>query len=108
MTLGNLVNKLIFSTRYVFTQIYLRIYFLLETIFNNLLSVGNTNSQYSKVVFKTKRCVNCSTKGDARLLGPFCHMESTLLHPGNIENFHPGKNEKYHPSNHYVIEHDGR
>ena len=75
-----------------------------EILYEKLSEIGRP----LQVVFKTKRCIVCSAKGDARLLSQYCHMEETQVHPGVIENHHPGKHEKFHPSSNYVIEHDGR
>lgn len=61
-----------------------------------------------QVVFKTRRCLDCSASGDQRLLPSHCHMESHFIHQGKVEKHHPDIVVKFHPSQHHIMEHDGR
>lgn len=43
-----------------------------------------------QVVFRNHRCADCGDTGDARLMGPLCHMQPVYVHPGRIVHYHPG------------------
>ena len=71
------------------------------------LAVENTGDPV-QVVFRSKKCLDCSQRGDERLLGQFCHMQPTFIHTGISELCHPGWTEPYHRSSQVEWKHRGR
>ena len=70
-------------------------------------AIDNTGEPV-QVVFRSKRCLDCSQRGDERLLGKFCHMQPTWIHTGISELCHPGWTEPYHRSSQLEWKHRGR
>ena len=61
-----------------------------------------------QVVFRTSKCLDCSQRGDERLLSKYCHMKPTHIHTGISEDCHPGHIEPYHSEFHIEYKHPGR
>ena len=65
-------------------------------------------SELLPIIFRSKKCVDCSQMGDERLLTKFCHMQSTMIHTGISEQCHPGFTEPYHSDSKEKNFHPGR
>ena len=54
---------------------------------NTLVSLLGQVGPPVQVVFNTSVCLDCSVKGDRRLLPRHCHMEPEDVHPGQVSQY---------------------
>ena len=54
---------------------------------NTLASLLGQVGPPVQVVFNTSVCLDCSVKGDRRLLPRHCHMEPEDVHPGQVSQY---------------------
>ena len=67
-----------------------------EEVRKSIINAIDNIGQNIQVIFRTKKCQDCSQIGDERLMSKYCHMQSTWIHTGISEDCHPGFTEPYH------------